>query len=175
MKLLKSFFSDLSNLEKTLLVILGVLVTCMFCFGAVRLMQVSLFNIGESVQSNNPVPTQKTRPNYRQMLEANSFVYSMNDGDGDPIYVSPCGCVATVKPDYIGFGVYVTDDNCPIEDLGAIVTVMYPSGVFDFIISNMNSAVVQDILVQGTAAGYKISMDFDRTDFVLTIIVYEPR
>ena len=38
---------------------------------------------------------------------------------------------------------------------------MYPSEVFDFVVANMNSVIVKDTTVHGTAAGYDINIDFD--------------
>lgn len=118
---------------------------------------------------------QTTRPNYKQMLEANGFVYNTNDSYGDPVYVSSCGCVATIKPNSMGFGVYYDPNNdCPIKDLGAIISIMYPSEVFDFIVSNMNSAIVQDTTVHGTASGYDINIDFDRNGNKLIMVIRDP-
>ena len=115
-----------------------------------------------------------SRPNYKKMLVANGFVHRMDDNGGDPIYASTCGCVVTVKSEYVGFGVYVTDDNCAIEDLGKIISTMYPDDVFDFMIANMNSVIVDDKIVQGTPVGYNVKMDFDRTDYKLIMVIKDP-
>lgn len=133
---------------------------------------VLFFSARNSMQEINSLPTTATRPNYGQMLEANRFAYTKNDGEGDPMYVSPCGCLATVKQDYVGFGAYYDPNNtCAIEDMGAIISIMYPSSVFDFIYSNMNSAIVQDQIVDGVVAGHSISMDFDQSDNKLVIVI----
>jgi hypothetical protein len=100
----------------------------------------------------------------------------MNDENGDPIYVSPCGCVVTVKQNYVGFAAkYYPDNQCPIVDMGTIIRIMYPSDVIDFIVSNMNEVIVKDTTVHGTAAGYRINIDFDPYDPKLIMTIEDPR
>lgn len=132
--------------------------------------------LSELTSENNSSPTQKARPNYKQMLEANGFAYYTDNEEGDPIYVSPCGCVATVNPSYMGFAAnYDPNNDCPIRDMGAIISVMYPSEVFDFVVANMNSVIVQDTTVHGTAAGYRINIDFDPYDPKLIMTIEDPQ
>jgi len=155
---------------------IGIL-SVLLCVGCILVGAIfRTFVIRNSPASEPQVIQQKSRPNYQQMLENNGFSYSMNDADGDPIYSSPCGCVVTVKSDYVGFAAYYDPNNdCPIKDLGAIVSTMYPSEVFDYILSNMNSVIVNDTTVHGTAAGYDIKIDFDPYNPKLVIVIKEPR
>ncbi|MBV6400515.1 MAG: hypothetical protein CNIPEHKO_00805 [Anaerolineales bacterium] len=158
-----------SNLLFGILALLGLLwFACIFAAVTWMFPDSTASNVPS--QQNNPIPTAVRRPNYRQMLEDNGFVYYQNDAEGDPIYVSPCGCVVTVKPDYLGFAAYVTDDDCPIEDMGRIISIMYPPEVLDFIVANMD-VVSKDTIAQGTAAEHEIVMDFDRVDYKLVIII----
>jgi hypothetical protein len=126
-------------------------------------------------QQSNPLPTTPisttiSRPNYRQMLETNGFEYQMDDEDGYPIYLSFCGCVATVKPEYIGFAVYA-EDECAVQELGAITSVMYPSEVSDFILDKIDEVVMLDTSVRGKAVGHNIVMHFDQYDYKLRIVI----
>jgi len=117
--------------------------------------------------------TQITSPNYKQILEANGFTYVQNDSESNPIYTSSCGCLATVKSsDTMGFGVYYDPNNdCPMQDLGAIISVMYPSEVFDFIMSNFNSVIVQDKTINDIVGNFAVSMDFDRVNYMLILVI----
>lgn len=157
-----------SNSWLFILMTLGFVGFICFCCG--------FYLLGSPVSSPTKtvsnVPTKKTRPDYKRILEANGFVYRMNAENGDPIYVSPCGCVVTVNPDYVGFAAkYYPDNQCPIEDMGAIIRIMYPPEVIDFIVSNMNAVISEDTTVHGTAAGYRINIDFDPYDPKLIITI----
>jgi hypothetical protein len=122
-----------------------------------------------------PTTTFVSRVDYKRILAANGFAYRMDDGDGDPIYTSDCGCIVTLKSEYIGFGVYYdSDGDCAMQDLGKIIREMYPVDVFDFIISNMNSVIGDDEMAQGTPAGYNVKIDFDRTDYKLIMVIKDP-
>lgn len=164
-----------SSLLVGVLVVFGILGFACFCAAAMWMFPDSTASNVQS-QQNNPAPTAVRRPNYRQMLEANGFVYYANDDEGNPIYVSPCGCVAIVAQDHVGFAAkYYPDNQCPIEDMGAIIRIMYPSEVMDFIASNMNEVIVKDTTVHGTAAGYRINIDFDPYDPKLIMTIEDPR
>ena len=95
----------------------------------------------------------------------------MDDKAGDPVYVSSCGCVATVKPHHMGFGVLTEGKECAMQDLGEIIRIMYPSDVSDFIVSNAQSVIIDDKLIQGVAAGYNVAMDFDPVEYQLLIVI----
>lgn len=119
-------------------------------------------------------PTPRPRPNYSQILEANGFVFHENDGAGDPIYIGRCGCIVIVNPDHVGFGAeYSPGFDCPMQELGAIINVMYPSEVLDFISKNLKAVMVKKKLVEGKAAGFEIAMIFNKD--IMTVTIKDPR
>lgn len=121
-------------------------------------------------------PTQRTRPDYKQMLEANGFVYSLSDNEGNPSYVSPCGAVATVKRDAVGFAANHSSDNtCALEEIGAAISEMYPSEVFDCVVTSINLLNEYDQLITRSAVGYDISVSITEYENMLVIIVRDPR
>lgn len=131
--------------------------------------------LSELTSENNPSPTQKARPNYQQMLEANGFEYLTTDNEGNRSYVSSCGAIATVKPNSVGFAVsHSPDNNCAAKDLGAIISIMYPSEVFDYVAMAMNSLKGYDQIMRGTAAGYDISVVITEYEYTLAIIIRDP-
>jgi hypothetical protein len=127
-------------------------------------------------ENSPPVPTQRTRPDYDQLLKANGFKYVMSDKDGNPSYSSPCGVTAVVRPDSVGFVVSNSDDNtCATNEVGRIIRVMYPSEVFDFVITGLNSLNKFDQVDNGTAVGYTISVALTEYEHTLMIIIRDPR
>jgi hypothetical protein len=59
MKTTTSFFSNLSNMEKVLVAILGLLIGCLLCIIPLRSVSNFLSESGGNDQPNNPIPTQK--------------------------------------------------------------------------------------------------------------------
>lgn len=124
-----------------------------------------------------PTATEMVGRDYRQILENNGLTYSSDDDDGDPIYVSSCGLVATVKQDYVGYAAKYDpndSDSCAVEDLGATISTIYPPEVFDYILNNMEQAMGSEEIVEGTAAGHSISLFFDQADYIVLVIIRDP-
>lgn len=126
-------------------------------------------------QIANTVPTQRTRPDYKSMLEDNGFVYSMSDNQGNPSYVSPCGAMATVRSNGMGFiADYGSGNTCAMEDLGAIISLMYPSEVFDSVVTSVNLLDGFDQMITRTAVGYKVSVVLTSYDNSVIIVIIDP-
>jgi hypothetical protein len=175
MKTTTPFFSNLSNVEKVLIAILGLLTGCLLCIIPLRSVSNFLSESGGNDRPNNPIPTKIQRPDYERMLGANGFVYLMRDGEGNPSYVSPCEAVATVKSDSVGFAASNSDTSCAAKDIGAIISIMYPSEVFDFVFTAMNSLNGFDQVVTGKAVGYDISVTITEYEYTLVVIIRDPR
>ena len=134
-----------------------------------------LINSNPTNSTSNPIPTQRVRTNYRQMLESNGFTYFMSDNEGNPSYSSPCGAVALVKPDSVGFVVsHSSENNCATEDIGRIIDVMYPSEVFDCVITTMNLLDGFDQMLTREAVGYKVTAAITEYEHTLVVVIYDP-
>jgi hypothetical protein len=163
--------SQKKNLLIPILAVIGLL--CVVCVGGGVLL--GLISNASSSQ-NNPVPAQKTRPNYTQMLETNGFTYVMSDNDGNPSYSSACDAVAVVRADSVGFVVsHSSDNNCATADIGRVISIMYPSEVFDTTFTSINSIDGFDQMLTRTAAGYKITVVITEYESTLIIAIYDPR
>jgi hypothetical protein len=136
--------------------------------------QIKLSNLS---QPTNSPPTQKARTDYVSLLLANGFRYTTDDGDGNPIYVSSCGLLVTVKPGYTGFVSQYNpeNDNCAAKDMGRIISIMYPSEVFNFVFTNMSSLKRYDEMITGTAVGYKISVALTEYGKTYAVIISDPQ
>ena len=132
-------------------------------------------NSSGSSQQNNPVSTQTARPSrpqmYIQILEANGFVFFRKNSDGSS-FASPCGAVANVTPNSVGFAVdsFNSDTSCAAEDTGEIITTMYPLEVIDFVLTATDSLNEFDQIITGTAVGYDISVTVTESGFWIIII-----
>ena len=159
-----------------LLAVIGLLGIVCIC-GIALLVFPAFVNSSVSSQQNNPVPVQKTRPNYAQMLETNGFTYSMSDNEGNPSYTSPCGAAAIVKPDNVGFIVddLSSDRDCATADIGRIIGVMYPSEVFDCVVTTIALLDGFDQMLTRTAVGYKITVAVTEYEHTLVVIIFDPR
>ena len=164
--------------KNSLILILAVIgLLGIVCIGGIALLVFPVIvNSSASSQQNNPVPTQKARPNYAQMLETNGFTYDMSDNEGNLTYSSPCGAIAVVKPDSVGFVVSHSSDNkCAAADMGRIISVMYPPEVFDSVFTTMNLLDGFDQMLTRTAVGYKFSVVITEYEHTLVVIIYNLR
>lgn len=173
MKTTTSFFSNLSNVEKVLVAILGLLIGCLLCIIPLR----SVSNSWSEFRLTDTPPTlaQRTSPNYGQMLFDNGFSFVMTDNAGNPSYISPCGTTAVVHSDYVGFIAPRSGTDCATENLGAIISVMYPLSVFDFVVTAMSSLNEFDQTITGTASGYTVTVTITGSNHELIVIIRDPR
>jgi hypothetical protein len=76
----------------------------------------------------------------------------------------------------VGFVVsHSSENNCASEDIGAIVSIMYPSEVFDCVITTINLLDGFDQMITRTAVGYEVSAVITEYEYTLIVIIYDPR